>query len=216
MTTTKLPEMKDWKWFTSSLEEWKWWELSPGRGCTKPFLECAWLIGLTFRQAKGRTFGTSVRDMWAVTPSGILMHVNGVEIDNLERNDCESCAVGKSWRNPRKSVSLEEKVAEKPWNTVYTDVVIPMKPKSVGKSKYSITELDFFSGKSVVSFILRRSEAAEAVKDMIGEAENLFNRLVRRLTMMHRSTVKWRCSDRGGKSTGGDFKRSLRHKGTVH
>ena len=61
--------------------------------------------------------------------------------------------MNKAVRKPRKSVSLGEWKGSRPLRIVYSDVVGPMKHKSIGNSKYFVTLMDEYSGYSIVRLI---------------------------------------------------------------
>lgn len=63
-----------------------------------------------------------------------LRHFKKKELTNMR--DSESCTFGKSIWTPRKSATSQEKAAAKELEPVYTDVMGPMKQKSLGKARY--------------------------------------------------------------------------------
>lgn len=73
-----------------------------------------------------------------------IPHVRGIkEINSGPINSkCESCVLGKSIREPRRSREVLEEGATEPMERLCTDLVGPMQVKLLGKSKYFETLLD--------------------------------------------------------------------------
>lgn len=67
-------------------------------------------------------------------------------------NDCTSCAAGKATRAAKKSVNIEEEAARVLIECVGIDVVGPVKHRSLRKSKYFVTVLDYYSGYALLLY----------------------------------------------------------------
>lgn len=83
--------------------------------------------------------------------------------------DCSTCAVCKISKKPFKKLSniYTGDVLE----LVHTDICGPMKTVSQGGSRYFITFIDDYSRFVVTRFLRQKSDAFEAFKDFMVEAE---------------------------------------------
>ena len=108
--------------------------------------------------------------------------VNGLKLEKVGKlPHCEACKLGKSTRAPRPLASKESRMATKPLELVHTDLVGPMRHPSLNGSRYFIPVYDDSSGLSLVKFLKRKSEAGQALKDMILEMETALNCQVQQL-----------------------------------
>lgn len=103
-----------------------------------------------------------------------ILQIDGISKEDLKRRNYlfHSCMLEKYTLNPSK---CKKKTTVKPVELVYTDVVGSTQVASIINSKYFITLFDEYSGYPVVRFINRKSQASDALKEMIIEIMNLFN-----------------------------------------
>lgn len=134
----------------------------------------------------------------------------------VKAGDCEQCVFDKLVRAPRKEVEYKDKIAAKPLERVFTNVVGSMKHRSIGRSKYFVTLLDAGSEYSIVRSIHRNSEVGDAVVEMIQESKTLFNSKICHMTTINKNVVEWIRSDGGGEYIGTNFSNRLKRRGIVH
>lgn len=135
-------------------------------------------------------------------------------LNNLKDPICHSCASGKSIRQPRRTCITSNSM--RPLERVFTDIVGPIEPLSLSRARYYITLIDDFSGYSMVKFILRKSQAAEALPEMIKELSSLYEGTIKRLSIMNRAHVKWLRSDGGGEYVSNTLRTWFVNQGITH
>lgn len=147
-----------------------------------------------------------------------LPHIDGINEGEINIDDefCRPCVLSKSTRAPRKTNKNKIKTTTRAVERIHTDVVGPIKVKSLGRAKYFVTALDDHSGYALVRFVNLKNEVAEAIIEMIREIENLFNFKTQNLMSVSRNIVKWVKSDGGGEYVGHKLQNWLKQKGIVH
>src|SRR5882762_5538115 len=120
----------------------------------------------------------------------------------IAASPCEGCALGKSARAPFRP---SDKRAPHPFHTVHSDLIGPMRTKSIEGSLYVATFLDDYSGSGAVYFLKAKNEFSAALKTYLHWGEN---QLERRLKVLH--------SDRGGEYIGRDVTDILRSNDIEH
>lgn len=107
------------------------------------------------------------------------MDVSAEQIEAAaEDGMCEPCALGKQHRAPFKQ-SMNKTI--RPLALVHTDVCGPLALPSIGGSSYFLTVLDDYSKLSAVQPIQRKSDAAEALIDLLTLLENQSGHKAQRL-----------------------------------
>lgn len=108
----------------------------------------------------------NIKDICELSRKNIVFGLNV----NMPKNfDCSTCAVCKISKKPFKKLSniYTGDVLE----LVHTDICGPMKTVSQGGSRYFITFIDDYSRFVVTRFLRQKSDAFEAFKDFMVEAE---------------------------------------------
>lgn len=95
-------------------------------------------------------------------------------------------------------MTFEEKMNTGPFECMYSDVFGLVKTQPWSRTRYFLILLDSDRSYSFVPFILRRCEAADAVREMVKDTENPFNMGVRKMTSANRNNVNWSWYDGGG------------------
>lgn len=72
-------------------------------------------------------------------------------------------------------MSVEDRTTSNPPNRVNSDVVGPMKERSIERFKYFVTLLYECSGLSLQRFMAKKIYADDAVMEIVLEPENAFN-----------------------------------------
>ena len=80
---------------------------------------------------------------------------------------CETCALGKIWKKPVPKVS--DNKATQRLERIYSDVIGPVSPSSIGGTRYAISFIDEFSGYAVVKFMKYEMQALQAFKEYIAQ-----------------------------------------------
>ena len=78
---------------------------------------------------------------------------------------CETCALGKISKKPVPKVS-DNKATQK-LERVYSDVIGPVSPSSIGGNRYAIRFIDKFSGYAVVYFMKYKTQALQTFKEFV-------------------------------------------------
>lgn len=73
-------------------------------------------------------------------------------------------------------------IASEPIDLAYSDVAVPIKEHSLGKSKHFVTLLDKYSPCPLVRFKHSKPEAGETVFSMMKEIQNWFRSGLNRIT----------------------------------
>ena len=80
---------------------------------------------------------------------------------------CETCALGKISKKPVPKVS-DNKATQK-LERVYSDVIGPVSPSSIGGNRYVISFIDEFSGYAVVKFMKYKTQALQTFKEYVAQ-----------------------------------------------
>lgn len=99
---------------------------------------------------------------------------------------------------------------------VYTGVVGPILVMSLSASHYFVMLMDEHSGISHVRLVGRKNQAADSVKEMRAESENMFPANLTKLVVMNRPGLKWLRSDGGSEYLCNRLQSWLKEKGIVH
>lgn len=174
------------------------------------------------RKVKGNALETPVQgnmapkawscELWRGKLS--LPHIIGIgerEINN-QGEVCRPCRLGKATRNPRKAIGMCRNKETRTIERVYTDVVGPMTTALLCGAKYFVTLIEEYSGYSMVRVMKNKVETKGFVREMILEAENVFNGTIGTLYLK----VKWLWSDEGVEYIAGTCIEWLRACGTIH
>lgn len=70
--------------------------------------------------------------------------------------------------------------------------------RSLGRARDSVTLTDSYSGYSFMRFVNLKSEAWNAVMEMIRDVEGWFIGKVSSLNLVHRNYIRWINTDGGG------------------
>lgn len=174
-------------------------------------------VMLTQPQDKGiwhKRFGHVSNDVVKMS----LPYIEGIKERDIcnQEEVCRPCRLGKATRKPRKSIGMWGNKSKRPIERVYTDVVGPMRTPSLGGAKYFVTLIDEYSGYSMVRFMKHKTETGGFVREMILEAESLFNETIGTLYLIRRKKVKWLRSDGGGEYISDTFSEWLKERGIIH
>lgn len=104
---------------------------------------------------------------------------------------------GKINEGSKECKSYDERGATKPQERAFSELVGPMKHRSIRRSSFFFTLLDSYRGYSLVQIVTHKSEAGDVVMEMVCELENLLYENLRRLASINRNTVKWIGTDGG-------------------
>ena len=102
-----------------------------------------------------------------------LGHLNFRDVENTSKTSienspfCETCVLGKISKKPVPKVS-ENKATQK-LERVFTDVMGPVSPSSIGGNRYVISFIDEFSGFSVVKYMKNKHEALSNFKEYVAQ-----------------------------------------------
>lgn len=143
------------------------------------------------------------------------IHVNGLHTyGKLKMSEhCKLCALTKTIRSARPAmVSQCREVCDR----IYTDVFAPFRDESIGGTMYFVTIIDDFSGYSMIKFIKSKSDADEAVKDMIISLENLCRKLAKFLSLKTGFDKKHILPNGGEEYTDKTFLNWLQGRAPVH
>ena len=127
---------------------------------------------------------------------------------------CKNCKLGKSC--PHSRMKRPGDHALKTLDRIYSDVVGPVRMRSFSNSQYFVTATDEYSGLSMVRFLRRKNQAADALQEMILEFQSWFNSTVSRLSVLNRRKVKWLRSDGGGEYVCSRLPFWFRDRGIIH
>ena len=143
--------------------------------------------------------------MGAQTLMKMPKHVDGMKVDSSDVaaiKDCKVCAEGKQSRPPyQKSQTETTRILE----LLHSDVQGPMETASIGKSRYAVVIVDDYSRMHWVVTVRQKSEATQAVIDLI-------NQLERQMEVK----VKVLRTDNGGEYVNAAMKAELSKRGIVH
>ena len=106
--------------------------------------------------------------------------VNGLSyVNDVDRDICRGCAMGKQHRMPfpKKSNSKTTQQLE----LIHSDVCGPMHTESKGGSLYFLLFIDDFSRYSHIYFLKNKSEVYDKFVDFVTMAENLTNKKVKKI-----------------------------------
>ena len=80
---------------------------------------------------------------------------------------CEICALGKFSKKPVPNVS--DNRATQKLEGVYSDVIGPVSPSSIGGNRYAISFIDDFSAYTVVKFMKYKMQALQTFKEYVAQ-----------------------------------------------
>ena len=80
---------------------------------------------------------------------------------------CETCALGKISKKPVPKMS-DNKATQK-LEGVYSDVIGPVSPSSIGDNRYAISFIDEFSGYAAVKFMKYKTQALQTFKYYVAQ-----------------------------------------------
>ena len=80
---------------------------------------------------------------------------------------CETCALGKISKKPVPKVSNNK--ATQKLERVYSDVIGPVSPSSIGGKRCAISFIDEFSGYAVVKFLKYKTQALQTFKEYVAQ-----------------------------------------------
>ena len=136
------------------------------------------LFFLPYRKEKKHHFsnlsgGTCQAKLWHKR----LGHLNFRDVANTtdeasQASDfCETCALGKISKKPVPKVS-DNKATQK-LERVYSDVIGPVSPSSIGGNRYAISFIDEFSGYAVVKFMKYKTPAENNLKLEVAQEDSV-------------------------------------------
>jgi len=125
--------------------------------------------------------------------------VIGLEITKQDDEECIDCAMCKLVRvsHPRR----EEKPALQNKSVLHVDTCGPKETASLGFNRYFVLATDQNSGFKLIKFVKTKDEVANAVKDIVRDAE-----------LYSKQTVSMICSDNGSEYKNRHLGEWLRHK----
>ena len=124
-----------------------------------------------------------------------------IEIDHKAEKFCKSCA--KSTKLPHPSIDRQNQIEKHV--IIHSDLVGPMKIKSVGGKEYILTYLCGTTQYSFVYFIKHKSEQAERFEEFKAHYETLANEKIKELR-----------TDNGREYLSNEFQKYLRENGIIH
>lgn len=116
----------------------------------------------------------------------------------------------------REKQSQKKKIVTNTHDHFYSDVVGPLNTRPFGGSQYFVILSDAASELSLEQFTIYRIDTVDAVNDMIGRLEGIYNSNMPIGSLISLRTVRWLGSDSGGEYVGAKVSDWLISKSIVH
>jgi transposase InsO family protein len=134
-----------------------------------------------------------------------MKKVNAKDVDLTNKNIisefCESCALGKATKLPHRGVKKEETRTEHV--TIHSDIMGPMRTKSIGSKIYFLTYLCSITEYSFVYFLKNKSERFESFKEF-------------KSYLLTNTKIKEFRTNNGTEYLSNEFQNYLKHHGIKH
>lgn len=120
-----------------------------------------------------------------------IPHICGIKTEELaEIIGCELCSKRKANQMPRKTLAIDNREAANSLERVFLGVVGPMRNKSIDMSRHFVTQLETFSGSSLVCFVDHKRKVFDTVVNMMQKIESLLDSRMRKMTCINQNSVK--------------------------
>ena len=134
-----------------------------------------------------------------------LLKAEDIDLEgkNFISEFCESCALGKSTKLPHKSIKKEKIDTER--ITIHSDLMGPMRKKSIGAKFYVLTYICSPTEYSYTYFLKQKSEQFEKFREFKNTYELLRSKKINELR-----------TDNGNEYLSTEFQNYLKHHGIIH